>query len=257
MKIMNVTMIMVACAILTVTGMPVCGSDLDAGIEASAENLYVFRAFLKDDDVTITSEDGVVTLTGQVANEHRRLLAAEAVANLDGVKSVNNELELKGETPEEYSDAWIAMHVKSVLLFHKSVSGLSTEVSVEDGIVTLSGEADNKAQKQLAAEYAKDVEGVKDVRNEMTIATMPKMENKTIGERIDDASITSQVKMSLLFHRSTRAFKTQVKTNDGVVTVSGMAKNSAEKELVSKLVMDINGVTDVNNMMTIKNPETY
>ncbi len=256
MKTMMLTLIMLAFTILVVIDMPVRGSDMDTRIEASAENLYVIRTFLKGDDVTINSTDGVVTLTGTVTNEHRRLLAAEAVANLDGVKSVKNELEIEGDTPKEHSDAWIGMHVKTKLLFHKSVSGIGTEVSVEDGIVTLRGEADNKAQKQLATEYAQDVEGVKDVRNEMTIAKTPKMQDKTIGERIDDASITSQVKMALLFNRSTRVLKTQVKTNDGVVTLSGMARNNAEKELVSKLVNDINGVTDVNNMMTIHNPES-
>ena len=50
-----------------------------------------------------------------------------------------------------------------------------------------------------------------------------------MGEKIDDASITAQVKSSLLSHRSTSAIKTKVQTTDGVVTVSGIAKNEAEK----------------------------
>jgi len=40
--------------------------------------------------------------------------------------------------------------------------------------VTLRGTAENQAQKGLASEYAKDVEGVKDVKNEMTVTTAPK-----------------------------------------------------------------------------------
>jgi hyperosmotically inducible protein len=42
-----------------------------------------------------------------------------------------------------------------------------------------------------------------------------------------------------------------VQTTDGVVTISGMAKNDAEKSLVTKLATDINGVTSVVNNMTI------
>ena len=70
--------------------------------------------------------------------------------------------------------------------------------------------------------------------------------------KIDDASITAQVKMTLLFHRSTSALNTKVETNDGVVTMHGKASNAAEKELVTKLVNDINGVKSVNNRMTIE-----
>ena len=53
-------------------------------------------------------------------------------------------------------------------------------------------------------------------------------------------------------HRSTSALKTRVETTDGVVTVSGIAKNAAEKSLVTKLVTDICGVTSVVNNMTIE-----
>jgi osmotically-inducible protein OsmY len=48
--------------------------------------------------------------------------------------------------------------------------------------------------------------------------------------------------------------KTSVSTTDGVVTLSGIAKNDAEKSLVTKLVTDINGVTSVINNMTIAVP---
>jgi hyperosmotically inducible periplasmic protein len=252
MKKMKLLMIMVVFAILAVTCAPVWASDTDAEIEASAENLYVFKTFLKGDDVTVHSEDGVVTLTGTVSDEPRRLLAGETMANLAGVKRVKNELEIEGEIPAEKSDLWIGAQVKMVLLFHKGVSGFSTEVSVTDGVVTLLGEADNKAQKLLTEEYAGDVDGVKAVKNEMTVATTPETKSQTIGESIDDASITSQIKMSLLFHRSTSMLKTHVTTENGVVTLSGMAKNEAEKQLVTKLVTDINGVVKVNNEMTVE-----
>ena len=52
-------------------------------------------------------------------------------------------------------------------------------------------------------------------------------------------------------HRSTSAIKTKIKTMEGVVTVTGVAKNAAEKSLVTKLVSDIEGVNSVVNNMTI------
>src|SRR5208282_2636074 len=125
-------------------------------------------------------------------------------------------------------------------LFHHSVSA-GTAVSVTAGIVTLKGEAANLAQKDLTTEYAKDVDGVKEVRNEMTVATIDTRPDQTTSAAIDDASITAQVKASLLSHRSTGVLRTKVETTDGVVTLGGQARNDAEKDLVTKLATDING----------------
>jgi osmotically-inducible protein OsmY len=123
---------------------------------------------------------------------------------------------------------------------------------MKEGVVTLKGEASSQAQKELATEYAKDVEGIKDVNNEMTVTEAPESPPQTIMEMIDDASITAQVRVALLSHRSTSALTTKVTTHAGTVTVSGKAANMAEKDLVTKLVTDINGVKSVINHMTIE-----
>jgi osmotically-inducible protein OsmY len=254
---MNVQMktlvvMMVAVVALLVISVPVHATKMDDSIESSAKKSYVFKTYLKGDDIKIESKDGVVTLTGSVSEESHKSLAQETVADLPGVKSVDNRLEVKGERPAENSDAWRMMKVKTTLLFHRSVSGFKTEINVKDGIVTLRGEAASQAQKDLTTEYAKDVEGVKDVKNEMTVAKTSVKPDKTLGEKVDDASITAQVKMMLLSHRSTSALNTKVKTNNGVVTLGGKAKNATEKELATKFANDVNGVKSVNNQMTIE-----
>jgi osmotically-inducible protein OsmY len=85
----------------------------------------------------------------------------------------------------------------------------------------------------------------------MTVSKNAKKTPRTTGDKIDDASITAQVKMALLFHRSTSTITTKVETKHGVVTVGGKARNAAEKDLVTKLVEDVNGVKSVKNRMTI------
>lgn len=231
-------------------------SEMDDRIVSSAKETYVFKTFLENGDVQIQSKDGVVTLSGTVTEEPHKLLAQETAANLQGVKSVNNELTLEDDYPE-MSDMWITVKVKSTLLFHRSVSAM-TEVSTKDGVVTLKGEADNQAQKDLTAEYVRDVEGVKEVMNEMTVAKTTKTqgkkktEEKTMGDKIDDASITALVKTTLLYHRSTSGLSTKVETSDGVVTLSGVAKNAAEKELAVRYANDVKGVKKVVNNMTIE-----
>ena len=236
---------------LLITSPPLRAAGTDSRIESSAAKSYVFKTYLKDDSIKTVSKDGVVTLTGTVAEASHKSLAENTVESLPGVKRVDNQLVVSGEQPAEHSDMWITTKVKTALLFHRHVSATGTTVYTKDGIVTLQGEASSQAQKELTTEYAKDIDNVKEVKNEMTIATTPAIASETTGDKIDDASITAQVKSSLLSHRSTSAIHTGVSTTDGVVTVTGIAKNDAEKSLVTKLATDINGVTSVVNNMTI------
>ena len=248
----------VAAIALLVASPQLYASKMDDRIESSAKKSYVFKTYLKGDDIKIESKDGVVTLTGTVSEESHKSLAQETVASLPGVKRVDNKLEVKGERPAENSDLWLKAKVKTMLLFHRNVSATKTEVDIKDGIVTLRGIADSGAQKDLTSEYVKDVEGVKEVRNEMTVSKpseapqASKKTHETLGEMIDDASVTAQVKLTLLSHRSTSALNTKVKTDHGVVTLGGKAKNAAEKDLVTKLVTDIKGVKNVKNGMTVE-----
>jgi hyperosmotically inducible periplasmic protein len=223
----------------------------DQRIESSAKQSYVFKTYLQDDAIQVQSKDGAVILTGTVAKESHETLAEDTVAGLPGVKSVDNKLVIKGDREAENSDAWLNTKVKTSLLFHRNVSAVDTEVSSKEGHVTLRGEADNQAQKELTTEYVKDIEGVKDVRNKMTVSKNMKTPGETMGEKIDDASITAQAKMTLLFHSSTSAGNTHVVTNQGVITLDGKAQNAAERDLAGKLVADIHGVKSVVNNMTI------
>ena len=252
MKAIYSAALMVAAVALLVISAPVHASKTDDRIESSARKSYVFKTYLKEDDIKIQSKNGAVTLTGIVSEEYHKSLAQETMAGLPGVKSVDNRLEIKGAPPTANSDAWLRDKVKVTLLFHRSVSAAKTEVDVKDGIVTLRGHAASQAQKELTTEYVKDIEGVKDVKNDMTLSKTSKKSPETTGEKVDDASITAQVKMALLFHRSTSALNTTVATKLGVVTVGGKAKNAAEKDLVTKLVNDVNGVKGVNNRMDIE-----
>jgi hyperosmotically inducible periplasmic protein len=251
MKAMCSISLMLAAAALLIFSVPVQASKADSRIILTARQTYIFKTFLQDDDIKIESKDGNVTLTGIVANTFNQSLAGETLAGIPGVKSVDNRLEIKGAPPTANSDAWIRDKVKGTLLFHRSVSAGKTGVDVQDGIVTLQGEATSGAQKDLTTEYARDVEGVKEVNNEMTV-TRPSKKTLTMRQKIDDASITAQVKMTLLYHRSTSALNTKVTTKKGVVTLEGKAKNAAEKDLATKFASDVNGVKGVKNRMTIQ-----
>src|SRR5271170_4279467 len=236
---------------IVLTGTSVHASETDDRIQSAAQDSYVYKTYLKDDSIKTISNDGVVTLTGTVSEESHKSLAQNTVESLPGVKSVDNQLAINGDQPAENSDGWIGMKVKGALFFNRNVSAVNTEVDVTDGIVTLKGNADSQAQKDLTGEYAKDIDGVKGVDNQMTIAETAGQPEQPKDNKIDDASITAQVKMAFLTHHSTSAFKTGVETTNGIVTLSGNAINGAGKDMATKVASDINGVTNVVNNMTI------
>jgi hyperosmotically inducible periplasmic protein len=223
--------------------------DADRKIEDAAKASYNFQTVLEN-QVKAKSQDGVVTLTGTVQDQADKALAADTVENLPGVTSVKNDVTVKAAHPEK-SDAWMAAKIRSRLLVKGNVSAVHTKVAVKDGVATLSGTADNVAQKELTGVYAAEIDGVKSVKNDLAV-------KKTAGtsapmtEKIDDASITSQVKFALLTHKSTSALKTKITTTDGVIHVTGEAKTDAEKALVTKLAQDVRGAKSVQNDMTVK-----
>ena len=274
MKKTNRVALLAAVVAMFSINVPLFASEMDARIESSARESYVFKTYLKNDDIKVESVDGVVTLTGTISDEAHKALASETVAGLPGVTGVENKLVKSAESPAANTDDWLVNKVQSTLLFHRNVNAAVTEVSAKDGVVTLRGEATSAAQKDLATEYAKDVDGVKEVKNEMTVpaaAIEPGEKTMTqkvdivgqkietigdkigaIAEKIDDASITALVKTTLAYHRSTSAINTTVHTKDGVVKLGGKAKNLAEKDLATKFAKDVPGVISVVNEMVVE-----
>ena len=74
---------------------------------------------------------------------------------------------------------------------------------------------------------------------------------KTVGETIDDATITTRVKTALLNDPEVGGLRIDVDTALGVVTLSGVAKTRAEEQKAVALARRIPGVKDVRSTLTI------
>ena len=68
-------------------------------------------------------------------------------------------------------DTAITATVKSRMLEHKDVAGTSITVETLNGTVMLSGFAKSQTEKDTAARIASKVDGVKSVKNEITVRT--------------------------------------------------------------------------------------
>lgn len=254
---------------LLVTNVAVYATPSDNIIESAAKGSYIFKNYLHDESIVVESKYGTVTLTGTVSEEFNKVLAQDIIESIVGVVVVDNQLQIKTAIVKT-KDAVIFSRVRLAILSLRQLRGIDVGFTVENGIVSITGMALNTAQIDLTTEYIKDVEGVKEVKNVMgVIKSQPEVE-KTLGgkvgdvgeeigcksidinELIDDGSITVMVKAALTDHRSTSAINTKVGTNDGVVTLSGTAKNEAARELATKFAQDVRGVRGVVNTMVLE-----
>jgi len=67
-------------------------------------------------------------------------------------------------------------------VYHRSTSALNTSVTTKRGVVTLSGKAKNAAELKPATKFTNDVNGVKGVKNRMTIEKSESKTKETLNE---------------------------------------------------------------------------
>ena len=160
----------------------------DAWIDGKAEATLLFNGNLDSFDINTDVKNGNVVLTGKVENSVDKKLAEELVANIDGVTSVDNKLtvvsdkDMEGDMSDdmedtvdegtsELTDAKIATVIKTRLLMDTDISGFDIDVDVENGVVTLTGDVDSDAERDLAVEIAKNAYDVKDVESNLRVVT--------------------------------------------------------------------------------------
>jgi hyperosmotically inducible periplasmic protein len=130
------------------------------------------------------------------------------------------------------------------------------KVSVHEGKATLTGNVEESVNKDLAEQIALGVNGIKDVDNQIKVQadyTPPaRSADRSYGEVIDDASITSAVKSKLVWSKNTEGLTANVETKRGKVTLVGSADSAATRDLAGKLAMGTRGVVSVDNQLVVK-----
>lgn len=148
----------------------------DAWLDGKAETTLLLNKNLNSFKIDTDVKDSVVTLSGNVNNSIDRSLAEELITGLDGVKDVENNIVIVDKKPvdekmaAQLNSAKVASVVKSKLLLDTEVSGTTIDVDVKGGVVTLRGEVDSDAEKDLAGAIAKNTSDVEKVVNKLQIA---------------------------------------------------------------------------------------
>ncbi|OOE45331.1 hypothetical protein BZG06_07865 [Salinivibrio kushneri] len=143
----------------------------DAWIDGKAESMLMVNTDLNNFDINTDVEQGVVILTGNVDTELDKSLAGGLVRQIDGVSQVENDLTVSqpaskaADLGQAVVDTKVSAALKTSLLLNPDISGTNINVSVEDGVATLSGKVKSDGVRDLAvlmAENAQDVERVID-----------------------------------------------------------------------------------------------
>ena len=166
----------------------------DATITGEVKAALLVDPDVKGLDVGVETHDGVVTLSGVVADPANVDRAVEIARKSPGVKSVENRLAVGpasatvtgraaagaseamagtsralGRAGEFVGDAAITAQIKTALLADPGVKGLRVDVDTHDGVVTLSGTLDSPAHVAQAVAIARGTYGVKSVENRLAV----------------------------------------------------------------------------------------
>lgn len=140
------------------------------------------------------------------------------------------------------NDINIRRAVEDEMILDRAVPFNSVDVSIADGVVTLTGTVSNLLTKERAADIAMTVKGVRSVVNEITVSPSVLLRDVELKNNIVDA---------LLVDPATESFELNVAVDGNRVTLSGTVDSWQEKQLAENVVKGVNGVAEINNRISV------
>jgi hyperosmotically inducible periplasmic protein len=176
--------------------------------------------------------------------------SAQTVGDKVGQEVEKGKLATKDATEKAKTttkDAWVASKTKIALYADERVSGNAINVDANAGVVTLRGKVGSPEEKKTAQEVAKGIEGVTQVKNNLEV--VPSAE-KAVNRKDDE--ITKAVKERLAKDPQLKGSDVEVRSDNGVVTLTGDAKNLDTRARASQLARGVAGVKAVKNELKEK-----
>jgi len=119
------------------------GTRLDDGRTQSLakRNIRAADPELNNAHLDVTSFNGIMIITGQVASEELVNAASRAVEGMRNVKQLHNELEVAGPTSllARTNDNWLTTKIKSSMMISSETDANRIKVVTENGVVYLMG----------------------------------------------------------------------------------------------------------------------
>jgi osmotically-inducible protein OsmY len=169
--------------------------------------------------IDVSTNEGVVILEGSVDNmlaEERALRIARAIK---GVRAVVDKVEVR---PVERSEDEIRRDVLSALAMDPATESYDVLVSVDNGVVTLSGSVESWAERNLALKVTKGVKGVESINNTITV---------DYTDERPDIEIRKEIERRLTLNPHIEEQWLEVSVEDGRVMLDGAVGTVAQRSL--------------------------
>ena len=143
----------------------------DSAITAKVKAALVDHDNIKSTDISVKTDQKVVTLSGFVESQAQAEEAVKVAKGVEGVTSVSDKQHVRdakeGSVKGYAGDTATTSEIKAKLLADDIVPSRKVKVETTDGVVQLSGTVDSQAQSDRAESIAKAVDGVKSVKNDL------------------------------------------------------------------------------------------
>lgn len=150
------------------------GTINDSAITSAVITKLKSDPSIPSSNISVKTNNRVVVLSGTVATQDQVDNAVQTAESVSGVRNVNSKLTLQNNQ-QPLTDSLITAKIKGLYLQKKvfsnqSVSVTGVSVETKNGVVYLTGQADNRAQVRNAVRLAKSVQGVKRVVSTVKVA---------------------------------------------------------------------------------------
>ena len=190
--------------------------------------------------IGVAVNDGVVTLTCHVSTYAEKLAAERAAKRVSGVRAVAQEITVRYLGEKKLSDDEIAKRALNLLQWDVSVPA-DVKVTVENGLVTLTGEVDWHYQKAAAETAIHKLAGIATVLNSI----------KLKRPVVNVSDIKSKIENALKRHAEVEAGGISVTVSDGEVTLNGKVDSWNERQAVVRAAWSAPGVHIVEDHLRI------
>jgi len=150
----------------------------DADITSNVKNKISATSSLSSSNIQVSTKDGVVKLSGKVDSIDQLTTVTELAQATTGVTDVDtSDVKITNETAtsnQPFTDTLITAKIKGMfvqkqLFSNTDISSMSISVETTNGVVSLSGTADNQTQIDNAIKIAKSIKGVTEVKSTVTV----------------------------------------------------------------------------------------
>jgi hyperosmotically inducible protein len=142
------------------------------------------------------------------------------------------------------SDSWLTSKTKIALFADARVKGRQVHVETKDGGEWLRGAVYSAEAKSVAAEVAKGIDGVKNVKNDLQVVAPSQRAEVTAEDSIIAKNVQNRLKAD------PQLKDTKVEVNKGVVSLSGEVKSIEASAKASEIARSVAGVRSVKNDLT-------